>query len=123
MCGLIQGNIKQLVDQALLAEQGFIPQAAPHSSTGSTPPPLSPRMHSNSSTPYSPPGRSPAPVQRVVGAIFTAPGNDPRSIRATELKNRGKLDDARTEYEIFQEHMHTLGAEHVSIYLSVPIWL
>lgn len=115
MYRLIQGNIKQLVDQALLAEQGFIPQVPPHSSARPTPPPLPPRMHLNSSTPYSPPGRSRDSVQRVVGAIFIALDNDPRSIRAAELKNQGQWDEARTvEYEIFQEHMRTLGAEHVS---------
>lgn len=115
MYRLIKGNIKQLVDQALMAEQGFIPQPTPRPSTGPSPPPLPPRMHSNSSTPYSPPGRSPVPTQKVIGAIYTALDNDPRSIRAAELKNRAKWDEARTiEYDIFQEHLRTLGTDHVS---------
>ncbi|KAJ5692770.1 Tetratricopeptide-like helical [Penicillium macrosclerotiorum] len=115
MYRLIKGNIKQLVDQALLAEQGFIPQPSPHQTTGPTPPPVPPRMHSNSSAPYSPPGRPPAPAERVVGTIFTPIDNDPRSIRAAELKNRAKWDEARNvEYEIFQEHLRTLGADHLS---------
>lgn len=115
MYRLIKGNIKQLVDQALLSEQGFIPQPSPQPTTGYNPPPLPPRMHSNSSAPYSPPGQPPQISQRVVGAMFSPLDNDPRSIRAAELKDRGKWDEARNvEYEIFQEHLRTLGPDHAS---------
>ncbi|KAF4770142.1 hypothetical protein HAV15_012043 [Penicillium sp. str.  len=112
MYRLIKGNIKQLVDQALLSEQGFIPQMPP--STASSPPPVPPRIHSNSSTPYQVQGRS-YPVQRVTGVIFNALDNDPRSLRSAELKNRARWDEARTvEYEIFQEHLRSLGPDHFS---------
>ncbi|CAI7673192.1 unnamed protein product [Penicillium discolor] len=112
MYRLIKGNIKQLVDQALLSEQGFIPQMPP--STASSPPPVPPRIHSNSSTPYQVQGRS-YPAQRVTGVIFNALDNDPRSLRSAELKNRARWDEARTvEYEIFQEHLRTLGPDHFS---------
>ncbi|CAI7635986.1 unnamed protein product [Penicillium viridicatum] len=112
MYRLIKGNIKQLVDQALLSEQGFIPQMPP--STASSPPPVPPRIHSNSSTPYQVQIR-PYGAQRVTGVIFNALDNDPRSLRSAELKNRARWDEARTvEYEIFQEHLRSLGPDHFS---------
>ncbi|KAJ5106100.1 hypothetical protein NUU61_003447 [Penicillium alfredii] len=115
MYRLIKGNTKQLVDQALLSEQGFIPRPTLHPAAGSSPPPLPPRTHSNSSTPYQGQGRMPPAVQRVIGTIFTQLDNDPRSIRAAELKDRVRWDEARTlAYEIFQEHLGTLGADHFS---------
>lgn len=115
MYRLIKGNIKQLVDQALLTEHGFVPQPTSQPVTAQSPPPVPPRMHSNSSTPFSPPVRPSAPAVRVVGAVFVPLDNDPRSIRSAEEKNRGKWDEARRiDYEIFQEHLRTLGAEHVS---------
>lgn len=114
MYRLIKGNIKQLVDQALLSEHGFIPQPVPQSA-GPSPPPIPPRIHSNSSTPYQTQGRLPPANQRVTGVMFTAPDNDPRSIRSAELKNLARWDEARTvEYEIFQEHLRTLGPDHFS---------
>ncbi|KAJ5956508.1 hypothetical protein N7501_010787, partial [Penicillium viridicatum] len=112
MYRLIKGNIKQLVDQALLSEQGFIPQMPP--STASSPPPVPPRIHSNSSTPYQVQVR-PYPAQRVTGVVFNALDNDPRSLRSAELKNRARWDEARTvEYEVFQEHLRSLGPDHFS---------
>ncbi|KAK4861847.1 hypothetical protein LT330_003882 [Penicillium expansum] len=114
MYRLIKGNIKQLVDQALLSEQGFVPQSVPPS-TVSSPPPIPPRLHSNSSTPYQGQIRPSPAAQRVTGVIFNALDNDPRSIRSAELKNRARWDEARTvEYEIFQEHLRTLGPDHFS---------
>ncbi|KAI3261316.1 hypothetical protein DTO003C3_9931 [Penicillium roqueforti] len=114
MYRLIKGNIKQLVDQALLSEQGFIPPSIP-SSTASSPPPVPPRLHSNSSTPYHGQGRPSPSTQRVTGMIFNALDNDPRSVRSAELKNRARWDEARTvEYEIFQEHLRSLGPDHFS---------
>lgn len=111
---LIKGNIKQLVDQALLSEQGFIPQSMP-ASAGPSPPPVPPRLHSNSSTPYQGLTRPPPPAQKVTGTYYTPLDNDPRSIRSAEFKNRARWDEARTvEYEIFQEHLRTLGADHFS---------
>ena len=113
MYHLIKGNIKQLVDQALLSEQGFIPSMPP--TAASSPPPVPPRFHSNSSTPYQGQGRPPPPAQKVTGVMFNALDNDPRSIRSAELKNWAKWDEARTvEYEIFQEHLRSLGPDHFS---------
>ncbi|CAG7945963.1 unnamed protein product [Penicillium nalgiovense] len=114
MYHLIKGNIKRLVDQALLSEQGFIPSMPPNAA--SSPPPVPPRFHSNSSTPYQGQGRRPSPsAQRVTGVMFNALDNDPRSIRSAELKNRARWDEARTvEYEVFQEHLHSLGPDHFS---------
>lgn len=112
MYRLIQGNIKQLVEQALLSEQGFIPQTIPQS-TGPSPPPLPPRIHSNGSTPYQ--TRPTSSMERVSGNIFTPLDNDPRSIRAAEFKNWARWDEARTlEYEVFQENLRTLGPDHFS---------
>ncbi|OQD89520.1 hypothetical protein PENANT_c002G03865 [Penicillium antarcticum] len=114
MYRLIKGNIKQLVDQALFSEHGFIPQPMSQSA-GPSPPPIPPRLHSNSSTPYQTQGRLPPTTQRVTGVIFTPSDNDPRSIRSAELKNLARWDEARTvEYEIFQEHLRTLGPDHFS---------
>lgn len=118
MYRLIKGNIKQLVDQALLSEQGFIPQPVPPL-VGRSPPPVPPRMHSNSSNPYQPPGRASSSNQRIFGAFFIATDNDPRAIRSAELKNKSKWDEARdSEYEIFQEHLSALGADHHSTLLA-----
>lgn len=115
MYRLIKGNIKQLVDQALLSEQGYIPQPTPPPGMGNSAPPIPPRMPSNSVTPYCPPGRAPQAVQRVIGTLFTPFDNDPRSIRAAELKNRAQWDEARNiEYEIFQEYLRLLGPDHAS---------
>ncbi|KAJ6181354.1 hypothetical protein N7519_011815 [Penicillium mononematosum] len=113
MYHLIKGNIKQLVDQALLSEQGFIPSMPPNAA--SSPPPVPPRFHSNSGMPYQGQDRPSPSAQRVTGAMFNALDNDPRSIRSAELKNRAKWDEARTvEYEIFQEHLRSLGPDHFS---------
>jgi tetratricopeptide (TPR) repeat protein len=113
MYRLIQGNIKQLVDQALLSEQGFIPQPMAQGTGPTSPPPLPPRIHSNSSTPYQTrPLQSP---ETITGVVYTPLDNDPRSIRSAEFKNWARWDEARTvEYEIFQEHLRTLGPDHYS---------
>ncbi|KAJ5793415.1 Tetratricopeptide-like helical [Penicillium paradoxum] len=111
---LIKGNIKQLVGQALLSEQGFIPQSMP-TSDGISPPPVPPRIHSNSSTPYQGHNRPSLSAQRVTGTMFIPLDNDPRAIRSAGFKNQAKWDEARTvEYEIFQEHLRTLGPDHFS---------
>ncbi|KAJ5286574.1 hypothetical protein N7524_001880 [Penicillium chrysogenum] len=113
MYHLIKGNIKQLVDQAFLSEQGFIPSMPPNAA--SSPPPVPPRFHSNSSTPYQGQGLPSPSTQRVTGIMFNPLDNDPRSIRSAELKNRAKWDEARTvEYGIFQEHLRSLGPDHFS---------
>lgn len=110
MYKLIKGNIKQIADQVLVAEQGYIPQPSP----ASRPPPVPPRMHLNSSASY-PPSRSPVPVQRVTGTLFAPLDNDPRTIQAAEHKNKWQWDKARDlEYAIFQEHLRTLGPDHHS---------
>ncbi|KAJ5360988.1 Tetratricopeptide-like helical, partial [Penicillium brevicompactum] len=112
MYRLIQGNIKQLVNQALLSEQGFIPQPMAQN-PGPSPPPLPPRIHSNSSVPYQ--TRSLASVEKVTGNMFTPLDNDARSVKSAELKNLARWDEARTiEYEIFQDHLRTLGPDHFS---------
>jgi tetratricopeptide (TPR) repeat protein len=47
--------------------------------------------------------------------MFSPLDNDPRSIRSAELKNLARWDEARTvDYEIFQEHLRTLGPDHFS---------
>lgn len=112
MYKLIKGNIKQIADQLLVAEQGYIPQP----SQTPRPAPMLPPRHTNSSAPYPPPGITSQPAaQRVVGSLYTPIDNDPRSVQAAEYKNNWKWDEARKiEYSIFQEHLHTLGADHHS---------
>ncbi|KAJ5481268.1 Tetratricopeptide-like helical [Penicillium sp. IBT 31633x] len=67
------------------------------------------------STPYQGLARPPPPAQKVTGTVYTPLDNDPRSIHSAEFKNRARWDEARTvEYEIFQEHLRTLGADHFS---------
>lgn len=112
MYKLIKGNIKQIADQLLVTEQGYITQPSPSPRAG---PPLPPR-HTNSSAPYPPPSiTSQAATQRVIGTLYHPFDNDPRSIEAAEYKNNWKWDDARrVEYTIFQEHLRTLGADHHS---------
>ncbi|KAJ5730453.1 Tetratricopeptide-like helical [Penicillium malachiteum] len=117
MYRLIKGNIKQMADQALIADQGYVPQSSPHPSTGRSPPPVPPRMHSNSSASYAPPGggRPNEPTQRIVGSVFVAQDKDPRSIRSAELKNLARWEESRDiDYQIFQDHLRTLGADHLS---------
>jgi tetratricopeptide (TPR) repeat protein len=111
MYKLIKGNIKQIVDQVLVAEQGYIPQPSPSPHPA---PPLPPRMHTNSSSPY--PSATPqTTTQRIVGTMYAAIDSDPRSIQAAEHKNAGRWDQARNlEYAIFQEHLRTLGPDHSS---------
>ncbi|KAB8231200.1 lipa and NB-ARC domain protein [Aspergillus alliaceus] len=112
MYKLIKGNIKQIADQLLVTEQGYIPQP----SQTPRPAPMLPPRHTNSSAPYPPPGITSQPTaQRVVGSLYTPIDNDPRSVQAAEHKNNWKWDEARKiEYAIFQEHLHTLGADHHS---------
>ncbi|KAL4895293.1 hypothetical protein BDV59DRAFT_191803 [Aspergillus ambiguus] len=114
MYRLIKGNIKQIVDQVLLVEQGYIPQPSQSPRPG---PPLPPR-HFNSSAPY-PPSASPQPQQAgVTGALYAAVDSDPRSMQAADHKNHGRWDEARKlEYAIFQEHLRTLGQDHHSTLL------
>ncbi|KAJ5475714.1 hypothetical protein N7539_008001 [Penicillium diatomitis] len=117
MYRLIAGNIKQLVDQALLHEHGFIPQPSPVPQTGNGgPPPLPPRMHFNSSAPYSPPpGRTIESAPKIIGELYTPLDKDPRSIKSAQLKNAEKWDEARNvDYEVFNEHLRSLGADHAS---------
>lgn len=111
MYKLIKGNIKQIVDQVLVAEQGYIPQPSPSPHPA---PPLPPRMHTNSSSPY--PSATPqTTTQRIVGTMYAAIDSDPRSIQAAGHKNAGRWDQARNlEYAIFQEHLRTLGPDHSS---------
>jgi tetratricopeptide (TPR) repeat protein len=111
MYKLIKGNIKQIVDQVLVTEQGYIPQQSTSPHPG---PPLPPRMHTNSSSPY--PSATPQTTgQRIVGTMYVAVDSDPRSIQAAEHKNAGRWDQARNlEYAIFQEHLRTLGPDHNS---------
>ncbi|PKY00736.1 lipa and NB-ARC domain protein [Aspergillus campestris IBT 28561] len=116
MYRLIKGNIKQIADQVLVTEQGFITQ--PSSAAPQSPPPLPPRIDAtNSSTSY-PAARTPLPgaVQpRVTGVLYPPTDSDPRSIKAAQLKCEWKWDEARqVEYALFQEHLRTLGADHHS---------
>ncbi|KKK26513.1 hypothetical protein ARAM_001005, partial [Aspergillus rambellii] len=116
MYKLIKGNIKQITDRVLISEQGFIPQpsTSPHPA-----PPLPPRMHLNSSLPY-PESRTPEPAEdKIIGSLYSALDNDPRSIQVAEYKNSWKWDDARRlEYSIFQERHRILGQDHQSTLLS-----
>ncbi|PYH81327.1 lipa and NB-ARC domain protein [Aspergillus uvarum CBS 121591] len=117
MYKMIKGNIKQIADQVLATEQGYIPSASRTTTTSPhpAPPPIPPRLPVNSSMPYpSPPSPPPGP-KRVTGAFFTAVDTDPRSLQAAALKNNWQWDEARKlEYAIFQEHLRNLGADHHS---------
>ncbi|KAL4883232.1 hypothetical protein BJY04DRAFT_185084 [Aspergillus karnatakaensis] len=116
MYKMIKGNIKQIADQVLLAERGFVPKPAASPNPG---PPLPPRMHTNSSMPYGPP-LTPDPSQtQVIGALFHPADNDPRSIQVAKYMNEWKWDDARrVQYPLFQEHHRSLGQDHYSTLLA-----
>ncbi|PYH98097.1 lipa and NB-ARC domain protein [Aspergillus ellipticus CBS 707.79] len=117
MYKIIKGNIKQIADQVLVTEQGYMPQP---STTPHPAPPLPPRKPVNSSMPYpaasSSSSSTPQPTpKRVIGVFYTAVDSDPRSIQAADHKNNSRWDDARRlEYSIFQEHLRTLGPDHHS---------
>ncbi|KAL2865726.1 LipA and NB-ARC domain protein [Aspergillus lucknowensis] len=117
MYKLIKGNIKQIADQVLLAERGFVPRPSPSPNPG---PPLPPRMHLNSSMPYPGPPRTPDPNEtRVIGSLFHPADNDPRSIQVAKYMNDWKWDDARrVQYALFQEHHRSLGQDHYSTLLA-----
>ncbi|KAL4913296.1 hypothetical protein BDW62DRAFT_192757 [Aspergillus aurantiobrunneus] len=117
MYKLIKGNIKQIVDQVLLAERGFVPKPSPSPNPG---PPLPPRMHLNSSLPYAGPPRTPDPSEtQVIGVLFQPADNDPRSIQVAKHMNDWKWDDARqVQYSLFQEHHRSLGQDHYSTLLA-----
>ncbi|KAL3446203.1 hypothetical protein BJX65DRAFT_131580 [Aspergillus insuetus] len=117
MYKLIKGNIKQIADQVVLAERGFVPKPSPSPNPG---PPLPPRMHTNSSMPYPGPPRTPDPNEaRVIGVFFKPADNDPRSIQVAKLMNEWKWDDARrVQYTLFQEHHRSLGQDHYSSLLA-----
>jgi len=117
MYKLIKGNIKQIADQVLLAERGFVPKPSPSPNPG---PPLPPRMHTNSSMPYPGPPRTPDPNEaRAVGALFKPADNDPKSIQVAKYMNEWKWDDARRmQYAIFQEHHRSLGQDHYTSLLA-----
>ncbi|KAL2810098.1 hypothetical protein BJX63DRAFT_403191 [Aspergillus granulosus] len=117
MYRLIKGNIKQIADQVLLAERGFVPKPSPSPNPG---PPLPPRMHTNSSMPYPGPPRTPDPNEgRAIGTLFKPADNDPRSIQVAKYMNEWKWDDARrVQYALFQEHHRSLGQDHYSSLLA-----
>ncbi|KAL4966879.1 LipA and NB-ARC domain protein [Aspergillus stella-maris] len=117
MYKLIKGNIKQIVDQILLAERGFVPKPSPSPNPG---PPLPPRMHLNSSSPFAGPPRTPDPTEdHVIGMMFQPADNDPRSVQVAKCMNDWKWDDARRmQYPIFQEHHRSLGQDHYSTLLA-----
>ncbi|KAL4909507.1 hypothetical protein BDW74DRAFT_146732 [Aspergillus multicolor] len=117
MYRLIQGNIRDIADQVLLAERGFVPQTSTSPSSG---PPLPPRMHLNSTMPYSGPPRTPNPAETpVIGTLFKPADRDPRSVQVAKYMNEWKWDDARrVQYSIFQEHHRTLGQDHYSTLLA-----
>ncbi|KAI9374141.1 hypothetical protein BJX61DRAFT_499713 [Aspergillus egyptiacus] len=117
MYELIKGNIKQIADQVVAAERGFVPRpsASPHPA-----PPLPPRMHTNSSMPYTGPPRTPDPHDtRVIGSFFYPADNDSRSVQVARHMNDWKWDDARrVQYPLFQEHYRSLGRDHYSTLLA-----
>ncbi|KAL4865491.1 hypothetical protein BDV12DRAFT_174619 [Aspergillus spectabilis] len=116
MYKMIKGNIKQIVDQVLLAERGFVPKPTPSPTPG---PPLPPRMHANSSLPYAGPPRTPEASEQVIGVLFHPADNDPRSIQVAKYMNDWKWDDARrVQYPLFQEHHRSLGQDHYSTLLA-----
>ncbi|KAL4778595.1 hypothetical protein BJX76DRAFT_342832 [Aspergillus varians] len=117
MYKLIKGNIKQIADQVLLVERGFVPKPTPSLNPG---PPLPPRMHLNSSLPYAGPPRTPDPSEnQVIGVLVQPADNDPRSIQVAKYMNDWKWDDARrVQYSLFQEHHRSLGQDHYSTLLA-----
>ncbi|KAL4807865.1 hypothetical protein BDV18DRAFT_136296 [Aspergillus unguis] len=117
MYKLIKGNIKQIADQVIIAERGFVPRPAASPTPG---PPLPPRVHLNSSLPYTGPPRTPEPsASQVLGVLFQPADNDPRSIQVAKHLNDWKWDDARrAQYPIFQEHHRSLGQDHHSTLLA-----
>ncbi|KAL3417461.1 NB-ARC domain-containing protein [Phlyctema vagabunda] len=106
----VKGNIKTLVDGALVSMQGFVP---PPTMVGNAPP-LPPRFSPAGAPPYA--GTPPVqPTPKVTGVEYTPSGNDPKSILIAEHKNKGRWEQAKQlEQQVFQEHHSTLGAEHHS---------
>ncbi|KAL5343020.1 hypothetical protein BJX70DRAFT_244246 [Aspergillus crustosus] len=116
MYKMIKGNIKQIVDQVLLAERGFVPKPTPSPNPG---PPLPPRMYTNSTLPYAGPPRTPDPSEPVIGVLYHPADNDPRSVQVAKYMNDWKWEDARRiQYALFQEHHRSLGQDHYSTLLA-----
>lgn len=114
MYKMVKGNIKSLVDQALVTTQGYVPPPSLHP----TPPPLPPRFPSNSS-PFSSGTQAEDPTRKVTGVMYSPTGHDQRSLKLAEHKNMGRWDEAKLlEHQIFQEHQRTLGSEHLTTLMA-----
>jgi tetratricopeptide (TPR) repeat protein len=108
MYKMVKGNIKSLVDQALMTVQGYVPPPTMHP----TPPPLPPRFPSNGSS-WDPGTQGGDPTRKVTGFMYPPTGQDRNGL--AEHKNMGRWDQAKLlEQQIFQEHQRTLGPEHLT---------
>jgi hypothetical protein len=120
MYKLIKGNIQQLVDQAILSMEGYVPPPTKHPAPSLyTPPQQPPALDSLGSPPYSfeqgrPGSTSPYTSQQLqastpttvsaTGTMVPQDRTDSRSIQLAEDKNKGGWDQAKQhEIQILQE--------------------
>jgi hypothetical protein len=114
MYKMVKGNIKSLVDQALVTSQGYVPPPTMHPN----PPPVPPRFPSNASS-SNPGAQADDPTRKVTGFMYPATGQDQRALRLAEHKNMGRWDQAKLlEQQIFQEHQRSLGPEHLTTLMA-----
>ncbi len=110
MYKMIMGNIKNLVDQALVLSQGYVPPPSSHSN-GQAASTMPPNFQSHSSTSFS---ESKMIEPKVTGYYYAPTGADSKSIHVAELKNAGCYDQARViAMQIYGEHHRNLGPEHL----------
>jgi tetratricopeptide (TPR) repeat protein len=114
MYNMVKGNIRSLVDQALVTSQGYVPPPTMHP----TPPSVPPRFPSNRSS-SNPGAQADDPTRKVTGVMYPATGQDQRALRLAEHKNMGRWDQVKLlEQQIFQEHQRTLGPEHLTTLMA-----
>lgn len=110
MYKLIKGNIKNLVEQAVVSSQGFLPPPE----MGPNAPPLPPRFPATPSS-FRSDSQPQTTTLKITGLLYPPVGNDPRSRKLSDLKNAGLWEQAKDlEYQIFLEQQRTHGGESLT---------
>lgn len=115
MYRIVMGNIKNLVDQALILSQGYIPppsSRSPEPAASTMPPNF--RSYGSTSLPA-----AQRIEPKVTGYLYAPTGDDPKSIQLAELKNAGCYDQARViAMQVYGERLRNLGTDHLDTLTS-----
>lgn len=112
---MIMSNIKNLVHQALVQSQGYIPSSSLRS-TGSTASTMPSNFQSHESTSFPAAQRI---ESKVTNYLYASIEVDSKSIQLADLKNAGCYDQVKViAIEIYSDHQRNLGNEHLDILTS-----